>query len=172
MWHQHQKQQGQPSLCHVQAHLESARLYHSNKDQDIQEQSSQCATVWCRVLENNLSHWTQVGCVSKQVPEEDSHDSFWPNMISNNKLHRRTETAPMYKTCLPHALQVFAQNRPMMDPMGKLNRGRPKETWHSTVKRDLKIRGLNLESASNTETDRDKRRSLVIAWSTRWHKED
>ena len=50
--------------------------------------------------------------------------------------------------------------------------GRPKETWRRTVERDLKARGLSLETAPRVATERDKWKSLVDASSASRHGED
>ncbi|KAL3877701.1 hypothetical protein ACJMK2_035367 [Sinanodonta woodiana] len=57
-------------------------------------------------------------------------------------------------------------------PQGKRNRGRPKETWRRTVDRDLKTRGLTLQTALTIAADRAKWRSLAVASSTRRRRED
>jgi hypothetical protein len=39
-------------------------------------------------------------------------------------------------------------------PQGKRNRERLKKTWHRTVERELKNRGLNFETAPRVAADR------------------
>ena len=54
----------------------------------------------------------------------------------------------------------------------KKRRGRPKETWCRTVERELKERGLSLETAPWTAADRPKWRALTTASSARRLRED
>ena len=55
---------------------------------------------------------------------------------------------------------------------GKKRRGRPKETWRRTVERELKERGLSLETAPWTAADQPKWRALTTASSARQLRED
>ncbi|KAH3769488.1 hypothetical protein DPMN_170756 [Dreissena polymorpha] len=57
-------------------------------------------------------------------------------------------------------------------PQGKTNRGRPKETWRQTVERELKNRGITLQTAPATSADKPKCISLAVASSTRRRRED
>ncbi|KAH3792274.1 hypothetical protein DPMN_145765 [Dreissena polymorpha] len=57
-------------------------------------------------------------------------------------------------------------------PQGKRNHGRPKETWRRTEKRELKNRGLTLQTAPATAADRSNWRCLAVASNTRRRRED
>ena len=59
-----------------------------------------------------------------------------------------------------------------MDPTGRRNRGRPKETWRRTIDKDLKARGLTINTAPNIAADRSKWKSLAIASRARRLRED
>ncbi|KAK3546988.1 hypothetical protein QTP86_007917 [Hemibagrus guttatus] len=108
---------------------------------------------------------------------------FWPNTISNEELRRRTGANSIQETIqkrrwrwLGHVCRMPPDSLPRIalrwTPQGKRNRGRPKETWRRTVEKDLKSRGLTLETAPRTAADRAKWSSLAIASSTRRRRED
>ncbi|KAK3517624.1 hypothetical protein QTP70_013436 [Hemibagrus guttatus] len=108
---------------------------------------------------------------------------FWPNTISNEELRRRTGVNSIQETIqkrrwrwLGHVCRMPPDSLPRIalrwTPQGKRNRGRPKETWRRTVEKDLKSRGLTLETAPKTAADRAKWSSLAIASSTRRRRED
>ncbi|GFR57665.1 carboxylic ester hydrolase [Elysia marginata] len=52
-----------------------------------------------------------------------------------------------------------------VDPQGQRSIGRPKETWRRTVE-DLKQRGLSVETAPLTATDRPRWRALQLPKAT------
>ena len=108
---------------------------------------------------------------------------FWPNVIRNDDLLERTR---MYKISdnirdrrwrwLGHVYRMSADAIPRTalrwTPQGKRNRGRPKETWRRTMEKELKSKGLTLQTAARTAADRDQWRSLADASSTQRRRED
>jgi len=108
---------------------------------------------------------------------------FWPNMIMNMELRKRAGANSIAETIalrrwrwLGHVCRMAPDSLPRValrwTPQGKRNRGRPKETWRRTVERELKNRGLTLQTAPATAADRPKWRSLAVASSTRRRRED
>ncbi|KAL3868729.1 hypothetical protein ACJMK2_041499 [Sinanodonta woodiana] len=108
---------------------------------------------------------------------------FWPNMISNEELRRRAGVSTISEIIatrrwqwLGHVCRIPIDSIPRValrwTPQGKRNRGRPKETWRRTVDRDLKTRGLTLQTAPTIAADKAKWRSLAVASSTRRRRED
>ena len=103
---------------------------------------------------------------------------FWPNTISNEELHKRTGVRSISETIrtrrwrwLGHVYRMPPNSLPRValrwTPQGKRNRGRSRETWRRTVQKDLKTRGLTMETAPRVANDRTKWRSLAVASSTR-----
>ncbi|KAH3857350.1 hypothetical protein DPMN_099957 [Dreissena polymorpha] len=78
----------------------------------------------------------------------------------------------MARPRLQNATYLLPREALRWTQQGKRNRGRPKETWRRTVNRELKNRGLTLQTAPATAADRPKWRSLAVASSTRWHRGD
>ena len=108
---------------------------------------------------------------------------FWPNVISNDDLLKKTGMCKVSDTIrdrrwrwLGHVYRMSADAIPRTalrwTPQGKRNRGRPKETWRRTVEKELKSKGLTLQTAARAAADRDQWRSLTVASSTRWRRED
>lgn len=97
---------------------------------------------------------------------------FWPNTISNEDLRNRTDTVKIKETIkvrwwrwLGHVCRTTSNSllRTALHwtPQGTRNRGCPKETWHRTVLKDLKSKGLTLGTAPRIAADRIMWRSLV-----------
>lgn len=108
---------------------------------------------------------------------------FWPNVISNEDLRDRTGMTTMAERIqerrwrwLGHVCRMPSCSLPRTalrwTPQGRRDRGRPKETWRRTIGKDLKVRGLSLETAPRAAADRAKWRSLAIASSTSRRRED
>jgi endonuclease/exonuclease/phosphatase family metal-dependent hydrolase len=108
---------------------------------------------------------------------------FWPNMISNEELWHRAGASSIAETIatrrwrwLGHVCRMPPDSLPRValrwTPQGKRNRGRPKETWRRTVERELKSRGLTLQTAPTIAADRQKWRSLAVAPSTSRRRRD
>ena len=57
-------------------------------------------------------------------------------------------------------------------PQGRRKRGRPKETWRRTTEKDLKARGLTINTAHPVAADRAKWKSLAIASRAKRYRED
>ena len=97
---------------------------------------------------------------------------YWPNTISNEELWIRTATTPIQEAIqtrrwrwLGHVCRMPSTALPRTalrwTPQGRRNRGRPKETWRRTVEKELKSKGLSLETAPRTAADRARWRSLM-----------
>ena len=108
---------------------------------------------------------------------------FWPNIISNEELRNRAGISPIAEVIqkrrwqwLGHVLRMSTQSIPRTalrwTPLGRRNRGRPKETWRRTIDKDLKARGLTINTAPNIAADRSKWKSLAIASRARRRRED
>ena len=108
---------------------------------------------------------------------------FWPNTISNEDLRNKAGVTPLAEVIaarrwrwLGHVCRMTTDSLPRTalrwTPQGKRLKGRPKETWRRTVEKDLKTRGLTLETAPRIAADRDKWRSLAFASSASRHRED
>ena len=108
---------------------------------------------------------------------------FWPNTISNEDLRNKAGVTPLSEVIaarrwrwLGHVCRMTTDSLPRTalrwTPQGKRLKGRPKETWRRTVEKDLKTRGLTLETAPRIAADRDKWRSLAFASSASRHRED
>ena len=91
---------------------------------------------------------------------------FWPKMISNDDLRKKTGVTLLAESISPrkwrwlgHVYRMSADTLPRTalrwTPQGKRSQGRPKETWRRKVERDLKGEGLNLEMAPRVATERD-----------------
>ena len=103
---------------------------------------------------------------------------FWPNTISNDDLYKLTNTFEISRNIqrrrwrwLGHVCRMSPAAIPrtamVWTPQGKRSRGRPKETWRRTVIRDLRNRGLSIQTAPQVAADRDRWRSLAVASGTR-----
>ena len=99
---------------------------------------------------------------------------FWPNIISNEELLRRTRIQPLTIVIrhrrwrwLGHVLRMradkLAKTALRWTPQGKRKRGRPKETWRRSMEKELKEEGLTFQQAEVIARDRMKWRSLVEA---------
>jgi hypothetical protein len=108
---------------------------------------------------------------------------FWQNMITNMELPRRAGANSIAEAIalrrwrwLGHVCRMPPDSLPRValrwTPRGKRNRGQPKETVRRTVQRELKNRGLTLQTAPATKADRPKWRPLAVASSTRRRRED
>ena len=108
---------------------------------------------------------------------------FWPNTIRNENLLERTNMTTISETIkarrwrwFGHVCRMPANAIPKTaltwTPQGQRNRGRPKETWRRTMNKELKSRGLTMQTATRAAADRDRWRSLVAALSTRRRRED
>ncbi|KAI8516247.1 hypothetical protein Bbelb_048280 [Branchiostoma belcheri] len=82
---------------------------------------------------------------------------YWPNTISNEDLLNRTGMVTLEKTIAArrwawcgHVCRMPPDSITRValtwQPTGKRNRGRPKEMWRRTIQRDLKERGLTLDT--------------------------
>ena len=108
---------------------------------------------------------------------------FWPNTIRNENLLERTNMTTISETIKARRWRWFGRVCRMptnaipktaltWTPQGQRNRGRPKETWRRTMNKELKSRGLTMQTATRAAADRDRWRSRVAALSTRRRRED
>ena len=99
---------------------------------------------------------------------------FWPNTISNEELHRRTNTIAIAKQVrqrrwryIGHTLRKTQTELPRValrwTPDGRRKRGRPKETWRRTVDKEMKRKGWTWGFLERCSGDRPRWRSLVAA---------
>ena len=99
---------------------------------------------------------------------------FWPNTISNNDLHARTNCTPIAQQVrqrrwryIGHTLRKQRTALPRIalrwTPDGKRKRGRPKETWRRTVEKEMKNNGWTWGFLERCSGDRPRWRSLVAA---------
>ena len=99
---------------------------------------------------------------------------FWPNTISNEELHQRTEVEPITTQVqrrrwrwIGHVLrqQTTSLSRVALrwTPDGRRKRGRPKETWRRTVEREMKEKGWTWGRLGRVSADRHQWRALVEA---------
>ena len=108
---------------------------------------------------------------------------FWPNTISNEDMRNRTGISPIADVIqkrrwlwLGHVLRMSTLSIPRTalrwTPQGRRDRGRPKETWRRTIDKDLKARGLTINTATKIAEDRAKLKSLAIASRAKRRRED
>ena len=108
---------------------------------------------------------------------------FWPNTISNEDLRNRTGLGTIAETLkarrwrwLGHVCRMPSNSLPRTalrwTPQGKRDRGRPRETWRRTIEKDLRNRGLTLDTAPRAAADRARWRSLAVASSASRRRED
>ena len=99
---------------------------------------------------------------------------FWPNTISNEDMRNRTGISPIADVIqkrrwlwLGHVLRMSTLSIPRTalrwTPQGRRDRGCPKETWRRTKDKDLKAKGLTINTALKFAEDRAKWKSLAIA---------
>ena len=97
---------------------------------------------------------------------------YWPNTISNEELRTRTSTIPIQQAIqirrwrwLGHVCRMPTTSHPRIalrwTPQGRRNRGRPRETWRRTIEKELKSRGLSLETAPTAAANRTRWRTLM-----------
>ena len=97
---------------------------------------------------------------------------FWPDTVSNNELRQRTGVATVEETIkarrwrwLGHVCRMppgsITRRALRWTPQGKRNRGRPRETWRRTVEKELKGKGLSLDTAPRVAADRARWRSFL-----------
>lgn len=108
---------------------------------------------------------------------------FWPNTISNENLRNMANMETLAEMIqrrrwrwLGHVCRMptssITRTALGWTPQGKRNRGRPKETWRRTIERDLRNRGLTLQTAPRAAADRANWRALAVASSARRRRED
>ena len=99
---------------------------------------------------------------------------FWPNKITNEELHRRTNTTPLSIVVkkrrwrwIGHVLRMEEMAIPKVamrwTPIGKRSRGRPKETWRRSVEKEMKNEHWSWGQVQTWARDRTQWRSLVAA---------
>ena len=108
---------------------------------------------------------------------------FWPNTATNENLRERAGLEALPKIVRERRWRWLGHvcRRPQESlirralrwtPQGQRKRGRPKETWRRTVEKDLKEKGLSLETAPRAATDRPKWKALATASCARRLGED
>ena len=99
---------------------------------------------------------------------------YWPEIISNINLHKRTSSQPLSLvikkkrlTWLGHVLRMNNNRIPKITlswkPTGSRRRGRPKGTWRRTMETDLVESNLTWEEVEETAQYRREWRDLVAA---------
>ena len=108
---------------------------------------------------------------------------YWPNKISNEELHRKTNTRQLSTEIairrlkwLGHVLRMSDDRIPKVAlhwaPEGKRKRGRPKTTWRRTVAKDLAAIGIPWDAAQPLAQNRPQWRKLITALCPTWDEED
>ena len=99
---------------------------------------------------------------------------YWPERISNERLHRETKQKPVNLTIrqrkwkwIGHILRREPDNitRQSLDwnPQWKRKRGRPVTTWKRTVEGEVRRIGMTWGQVKRTAQDRDAWRVVVDA---------
>ena len=108
---------------------------------------------------------------------------FWPNIITNEVLHRATSTKPISLEIkkrrwkwLGHVLRMQSSALPKVALRwtgdGKRKRGRPKETWRRTLESEMRKEGWTWGEIQRRATDRTRWRMLVEILCADQHEED
>ena len=108
---------------------------------------------------------------------------FWPNTITNVRLHQITNTVPISEEIkkrkwrwIGHVCRMEPSSIPKVamrwTPDGKRKRGRPKETWRRSVEKEMKDNGWSWGQIQHQAEDRHNWRSLVAALCASKHEED
>jgi len=76
MWqgNRHQDKQSKPGFCYAKARLDIYNHQYTHQDTDLQQQRSQCAPVWFRVLEDHCNHWQEAWSLPEQVTTTNPQD--------------------------------------------------------------------------------------------------
>ena len=99
---------------------------------------------------------------------------FWPEVISNQDLHKRTNSKPLSLeikkkrfTWLGHVIRMNKDRIPRKcltwNPGGVRGRGRPKGTLRRTIESDLENANLSMEDVEFTALNRREWKNLVVA---------
>jgi len=99
---------------------------------------------------------------------------FWPNTISNEELHKMTNTSPISQEIRKrrwrwtgHVLRMpqnaNARVALRWTPPGKRKRGRPKETWRRSMEREMREEGWTWGQVQHLSKDRQHWKALVMA---------
>jgi hypothetical protein len=101
------------------------------------------------------------------------HNIFWPNTISNKNLHEISEVTTIEQLLETRRLKllghVFRMNNDRVTKKaiewiprnGRRQRGRPKLTWKSMIKKDLEKKNLTWNTARDVAQDRHEWRTLL-----------
>ena len=153
-----------------------------NIDKTERQIHPNCFIIWSRMLENNLNHRAKVRSIPNKCLRRILK-IFWPNTISNEDIKNRTGISPIADVIqkrrwlwLGHVLRMSTLSIPRTalrwTPQGRRDRGRPKETWRRTIDKDLKAKGLTINTATKIAEDRAKWKSLAIASRAKRRRED
>ena len=99
---------------------------------------------------------------------------FWPRVISNQELYKRTLIEPVSETVrrrrwkwTGHVLRMDSNAIPRIalrwTPQGTRKRGRPLETWRRNMEKEMKSKGWSWGQMTKMASDRDRWRSAVSA---------
>ena len=108
---------------------------------------------------------------------------FWPNVISNTELHRRTDTTPLSMEIkrrrwrwIGHVSRMEESAIPRValrwTPIGRRPRGRPKETWRRSVEKEMRTENWSWGQVQTWAKDRIHWRTLVTALCANQRDED
>ena len=101
------------------------------------------------------------------------HRIFWPRTITNQNLHQISNVTTIDQILEKRRLKllghVFRMNSDRIPNKsiewqprnGRRNRGRPKMTWRSTIRKDLEKRNLTWNRARDLAQDRQGWRTLL-----------
>ena len=101
------------------------------------------------------------------------HNIFWPTTISNINLHKISNASTIEQTLETRRLKLLGHVFRMHDSrltkksieweptLGTRRRGRPKKTWRSTIRDDLRNRQLTWNTARTAAQDRRGWRTLL-----------
>jgi hypothetical protein len=106
----------------------------------------------------------------------------WRDHVTNVKVREMARTTPAIEIIRKQRLKWFGHIIRMEKTrmvklvyewipydIGEKKRGRPATTWNTTIERDLKVIGLNLEEAKCIAKDRDKWFGIIEAhYTSRW----
>ena len=140
-----------------------------------------------RIFQSNVLSVLLYGCETWKMNEADEHKLdvfvnsclrkilkiFWPNRISNQRLHEITGISKVSMEIrlrkwryIGHILRKDHNCHERIalrwTPDGKRRRGRPKETWRRTAERERRTLGFNSwEAAAAVAKDRNRWRNLI-----------